>query len=479
MTQTHLDSLKFSDNAARARADANLQSALEKLQRDTRAGRPDVTGRLPEFEALRDRAVAIKNHTLDHLDFYLETFEKNLTDAGGRIHWCRDAAEARAAILGICRAADARIVGKGKSMVSEEIALNDHLIANGLEVVETDLGEYILQLREETPSHLVMPAIHLKKEQVADTFRQFHTDLPADRPLDAPAHMTEEARRKLREKFLAADVGITGANMLIAETGSIVVVTNEGNGDLTQTLPRVHIAIATLEKAVPTVDDALTVLRVLARSATGQEITCYTTFSTGPKRSGDPDGPEEFHLVLLDNGRSELLAGRFRDVLRCIRCGACQSTCPVYGAAGGHAYGGVYGGPIGAVLMPALNGIEKAWTLPEASSFCGSCEAVCPMRIPLPGLMRKWREVAHARKLNKARARWAVAAWGWAARRPRLYRVGARIGVAALRRLAGRRGRLRALPFAGSWTAERDLPAPEGGTFVDRWHRERPPEMDT
>ena len=340
----HQTSLDFSQNAARAQADADLQSALAKLQRDTRLARPVVTERLPEFEELRDRAVAIKNHTLAHLDHYLEAFEANVTDAGGHVHWCNDASDARETILRICRDADAKIVGKGKSMVSEEIALNDYLIANGLEVVETDLGEYILQLREETPSHVVMPAIHLKKEQIADTFREHHTTLDPDRPLDVPSDMTEEARAKLREKFLAADVGITGANMLIAETGSIVVVTNEGNGDLTQTLPRVHIVIAAIEKVVPRVDDALSILRILARSATGQEITCYTTFSTGPKRPDDLDGPEEFHLILLDNGRTKLLEGEFRDVLRCIRCGACQSACPVYGAIGGHASGGVYGG---------------------------------------------------------------------------------------------------------------------------------------
>lgn len=469
-----LTSLNFSKNAARAQADADLQSALAKLQRDTRLARPVVTGRLPEFEDLRDRAVAIKNHTLAHLDHYLEEFEANVTDAGGHVHWCNDAAEAREQILRICRDADAKTVGKGKSMVSEEIALNDHLIANGLEVVETDLGEYILQLREETPSHVVMPAIHLKKEQIADTFRDHHTTLDPARPLEAPGDMTEEARAKLREKFLAADVGITGANMLVAETGSIVVVTNEGNGDLTQTLPRIHIVIAAIEKVVPRVDDALSILRILARSATGQEITCYTTFATGPRRTGDLDGPEEFHLVLLDNGRTKLLEGEFRDVLRCIRCGACQSACPVYGAVGGHAYGGVYGGPIGSVLTPALDGIDKAWPLPEASSFCGNCEAVCPMRIPLPGLMRRWRDVAHREKHNKASARRGLALWAWAARRPRLYRLGARIALAILRGLGGRRGSIRSMPLAGGWTAARDLPAPEGGTFIDKWRKRRP-----
>ncbi|MEX2454362.1 MAG: lactate utilization protein B [Rhodospirillaceae bacterium] len=469
----HSDSLKFSESAAAALADASLQEALAKLQRDTRASRPLVAARLPEFEALRDRAVAIRDHALAHLDHYLAEFEANVVAAGGQVHWCADAAAARAAVLGICRRAGAKTVAKGKSMVTEEIDLNAHLIAAGLDVVETDLGEYILQLRGETPSHLVMPAIHLKKEQVAETFRRFHVDLDPARPLDAPAAMTEEARHALRGKFLAADVGITGANMLVAETGSVVVVTNEGNGDLAQTLPRVHIAVATIEKAVPKLDDALTVLRVLARSATGQEITCYTTTATGPRRPEDPDGPEEFHVVLLDNGRSGLLGGAFRDVLRCIRCGACQSACPVYGAAGGHAYGGVYGGPIGAVLTPALDGIERAWTLPEASSFCGGCEAVCPVRIPLPGLMRRWREAAHMRRLNAARARRGLALWAWAAKRPWLYRRGARLAVAVLRLLGGRKRILRALPFAGGWTASRDLPVPEGGTFVDLWQRER------
>lgn len=464
-------SLSFSANAARAQADADLQSALDKLQRDTRTGRQAIIARLPEFEALRDRAVAIKDHTLENLDHYLEKFEANVIDAGGHMHWCEDAAAARETVLEICRAADAKIVGKGKSMVSEEIALNDFLIANGLEVVETDLGEYILQLREETPSHIVMPAIHLKKEQIAETFRDHHTMLAPDRPLNEPREMTKEARVRLREKFLAADVGITGANMLIAETGSVVVVTNEGNGDLTQTLPRIHIVIATIEKVVPRIDDALSILRILARSATGQEITSYTTFATGPRRTGDPDGPEEFHLVLLDNGRTKLLDGAFRDVLRCIRCGACQSACPVYGAVGGHAYGGVYGGPIGAVLTPALDGIENAWTLPEASSFCGSCEDVCPMRIPLPGLMRRWREIAHAGKLNKARARRGLAIWAFAARRPWLYRTGARIAIRVLHTLARRRGHIRSMPLAGGWTAARDLPAPEGGRFIDQWHR--------
>ena len=462
-------SLRFSDNAARAQADANLQAALAKLQRDARAGRASIVERLPEFDSLRDRAVDVRNHALAHLDRYLERFETNLREAGGVVHWCENADAAREAILDICRSANAATVAKGKSMVSEEIELNAHLAAAGLDVIETDLGEYILQLREETPSHLVMPAIHLRKEQVAETFRERHANLNPDRSLDEPAAMTAEARRTLRGKFLAADVGITGANMLVAETGSVVIVTNEGNGDLVQTLPRVHVVVATIEKVVPSIEDALTIVRLLARSATGQEITCYTTFATGPRRPGDLDGPEEFHLVLLDNGRSQLLGSEFRDVLRCIRCGACQSACPVYGAVGGHAYEGVYAGPIGAVLTPALNGIESSWPLPEASSFCGNCEAVCPVRIPLPALMRRWRNVARERRLGKGRA--ALAAWAWTARRPRLYRVVARLAARALKAIGGRRiGRL---PLAREWTAARDLPKPEGRSFIDRWREER------
>ena len=281
---------------------------------------------------------------------------------------------------------------KGKTMIGEEIDLNDYLEANGITPVETDLGEYIIQLRDEPPSHLIAPAIHLIKEQVAETFRAAHTDLDPKRPLSEAPALLAEARAMLRSRFLAADVGITGANFLVAETGTSIIVTNEGNGDLTQTLPKIHIVLAWLEKVVPTLEDAATILRVLARSATGQEMSVYTTVSTGPRRPDDLDGPEQYHVVLLDNGRSRMLGSEFHDMLRCIRCGACLNHCPVYHAVGGHAYGWVYSGPIGAVLTPSLLGIEEAGHLPNASTFCGRCESVCPMRIPLPKMMRHWRE---------------------------------------------------------------------------------------
>ena len=462
-------SLKFREQANLALADPNLQRALGGMEDTFVAYRAKTVAGLPEFEALRDAAKAVKDHALANLDFYLERFAGKVEAAGGKVHWCADADAARAAILAICRSVEARTVTKGKTMIGEEIAINEHLAANGIEPVETDLGEYIIQLRHETPSHIIAPAIHLTIEQVSDTFRAAHTDLDAKRPLSEPAEMLAEARAKLRQRFLAADVGITGANFLIAETGSTVIVTNEGNGDLTQTLPRIHIVLASIEKIVPTLNDASTILRVLARSATGQEMSVYTTFSTGPKRPADLDGPEEFHVVLLDNGRSAMLGTEFEAMLRCIRCGACLDHCPVYMKVGGHAYGWVYSGPMGAVLTPGLIGIEKATPLPEASTFCGRCESVCPMRIPLPKMMRHWREREFERHLQPANYRAGMAVWGFFARRPRLYRLASGMAARLLGRLGRKRGSFRSLPLAGGWTKGRDMPAPEGASFHQLW----------
>jgi len=280
-----------------------------------------------------------------------------------------------------------------------------------------------------------------------------------------------EARGKLREKFLAADVGITGANFLIAETGSSVIVTNEGNGDLTQTLPRVHIALASIEKVVPTLEDATSLLRILARSATGQDFSVYTTFSTGGRRPDDLDGPAEYHVVLVDAGRSAMMGTEFQDMLRCIRCAACMNHCPVYGAVGGHAYGWVYPGPMGSVLTPSLIGVDKAGHLPNASTFCGKCESVCPVKIPLPKMMRHWREREFERHLQPAGIRSNLALWSFMARHPRLYRLGTRVAARALRLLGRGRGRIARLPYASGWTEGRDLPVPEGDTFFARYNR--------
>jgi L-lactate dehydrogenase complex protein LldF len=460
----------FKRNAAAALEDAGLQKALGKAKGAFLQRRAAAVAALPEFETLRDTGRDIKNHTLANLDFYLETYAANVEKAGGQVHWCSTAADARAAVLDICRKAGAKTVTKGKSMISEEIGVNDHLEAHGIQPVETDLGEYIIQLRHEHPSHIIAPAFHLNREDWEAQFRLSHTDLPKDRVFNERRDILAEARTRLRQKFLAADVGITGANFLIAETGSSVIVTNEGNGDLTQTLPRVHIVLASIEKVVPTLEDCTSLLRLLARSATGQDFSVYTTFSTGVRRPEDLDGPEEYHVVLIDNGRSNMMGTDFQEMLRCIRCAACMNHCPVYGAVGGHAYGWVYPGPMGSVLTPTLVGVDKAGHLPNASTFCGKCESVCPVKIPLPKLMRHWREREFERHLSPQGIRSNIALWAWFARRPSAYRLATRLGIGALSLLSRGKGAFRWLPFAGGWTEGRDLPAPEpGGTFMARY----------
>ncbi|MEJ2116445.1 MAG: LutB/LldF family L-lactate oxidation iron-sulfur protein [Alphaproteobacteria bacterium] len=463
----------FKQNAAEALVDEQLQKALRNVDRGFVAKRAAAREKLPEFDRLRDEARDIKNHTLDYLDLYLEAYQNKVRETGGQVHWASTATDACEIIQNICMGAGAQSVAKGKSMISEEIGLNAYLETSGLKVIETDLGEYIIQLRGEHPSHIIAPAVHLAKEQVEADFRRKHRELPAGRRLDEPEQLVDEARQVLRKQFLAADVGITGANFLIAETGSSVIVTNEGNGDLTQTLARVHIVIASLEKIVPTLEDANTLIRLLARSATGQEISTYTTYSTGPKRPGDLDGPDEYHVVLLDNGRSELLGSEFRDMLRCIRCGACMNHCPVYNAIGGHAYGWVYPGPMGAVLTPSLIGVNEAGHLPNASTFCGRCEAVCPMHIPLPDMMRHWRDREFAQKSVPVLQRWALRIWAWAATRHRLYQFGTGLVMPMLAFLGGRSGAFRRLPLFGGWTKHRDLPAPQGRTFQQLWRKRR------
>ncbi|AXS42432.1 LutB/LldF family L-lactate oxidation iron-sulfur protein [Breoghania sp. L-A4] len=466
-----ITSPRFKDNARDALADTQLQRALSNVEHNFIDKRRIVADALPEFEALRDSARDIKNHTLAHMDLYLEEYESKVTASGGHVHWAETAGDACQIILGICREEKARTVTKGKSIVTEEIGLNAFLEENGITPVETDLGEYIIQLRGEAPSHIIAPAVHVNQSQVEEDFRRVHTHLPEGRDLSEPTTLLNEARGVLRQKYFDADVGITGANFLIAETGSSVIVTNEGNGDLTQTLPRVHIVVATLEKVTPTLEDVSQILRVLARSATGQDMSVYTTFSTGPKRAADPDGPEEYHVVILDNGRSGMLGTEYQDMLRCIRCGACMNHCPVYHAIGGHAYGWVYPGPMGAVLTPSLMGIDKAGHLPNASTFCGRCESVCPMRIPLPKMMRHWRTREFERHLQPSAARYGLGLWAFFARRPALYQLATRLAIGVLAMLGARRGRFSSLPMAGGWTRHRDLPAPQGATFQQLWSR--------
>lgn len=454
---------EFKAAAAEALEDEGLQAALGRIQEGFIGKRRDAVERLPEFDALRTAAREAKNEALRNLDRHLERFEERVTAAGGRVHWCGTADDAVRVIREICADADATSVVKSKSMTTEEIELNEHLEAWDLEVVETDLGEYLVQLRDEPPSHIIAPAIHLRPEQIERAFREGHVSLDAGRSLETPTDFVREARHVLRDRFLDADVGITGANFLVAETGSVILVTNEGNADLTRQLPRTHIVVAGIEKAVATLEDATVLLRVLARSATGQEITTYTTFATGPA------APEkDFHVILLDNGRSDILRGEFAEVLRCIRCGACVNHCPIYGAVGGHAYGSVYSGPIGAVLTPFHTGLEEARHLPQASSFCRRCEEVCPVEIPLVRLLRQWREESFERRIAPRPVRSGLGAWAFLASRPRLYRLATRLASWVLRLLGRSDGRLSRLPLAGGWTAHRDLPVPDEPPFMSR-----------
>lgn len=460
-----ITSPEFKHNARIALQDASLQKALGNVKHGFPDKRAKAVSRLPEFDQLRDQARDLKNHIIAHLDLYLEAFEAKVIEQGGQVHWCRTAEDARKTILDICQQAGARTVTKGKSMVTEEIGLNDYLQANNITPVETDLGEYILQLRGDHPSHIIAPAIHLNLEEVSDAFHAHHH---TPKSMD-PAVLMQEAREVLRTKFVAADVGITGANFLVAETGSTLIVTNEGNGDLTQTLPKTHIVVSSIEKVVPTLEDMTLFLRLLARSATGQEFTVYNTLSTGPRRAEDQDGPEAFHVVLVDNGRSDMVGTELQEMLRCIRCAACMNHCPVYGAIGGHSYGWVYPGPMGSVLTPQMIGIEQSALLPNASTFCGKCEEVCPVRIPLPKLMRHWRTQEFERHLTPRAARWGLGSWAFLAKRPALYRLVTRISSTVLRTLAGKRGRIAKLPFMGAWSEHRDMPAPSGKPFMQQW----------
>lgn len=463
------DPRSFPEAAQEALQDPQLRPALARLKTHFALGRELAAARFGDFEALREHGRAIRDSALANLDTLLEEFERKVTARGGYVHWARDAAEARTIILGILRTSGARSVLKGKSMVSEEIALNPHLEENGIRPVETDLGEYIVQLRQEPPSHIIAPAFHLSKEQVADTFRASHKELDPARSLIERTALVAEARRVLRAQFESADAGITGANFLSAAEGAAVLVTNEGNGDLTRLLPCTHIVLTGIEKVVAHLDDVAVLLRLLTRSATGQDISSYVTIMSGPRATDETDGPENFHVVLLDNGRSRLLGTEAHDVLRCIRCGACLNHCPIYGAVGGHAYGATYPGPIGAALNPGLLGIAAAHHHADASTFCGRCAEVCPVKIPLPKIMRYWRVQEFATGVAPKSAVFGLSLWAFAAKRPWLYRIAARLAARLLRWRAGNSGCVRSLPLFHGWFAVRDLPEPQGRTFHDMW----------
>ena len=461
--------VEFQDRAKQALQDVSLQRALAKARGGFVDHRQEAIDALPEFDAIRDAARDIKNHVLANLDGYLELYEQQVIENGGQVHWARDAEEACQIIAGICKEAQAKTVTKGKSMVSEEMHLNPVLEAAGMTVVETDLGEYIVQLAGETPSHIIAPAVHKTREQITDLFHEHHSPLGYTDRVTQREALVNEARSVLRERFVTADVGITGANFLVAETGANVIVTNEGNGDLTRCLPRVHIVTAGIEKIVPSLDDLAVLLRVLARSATGQEFSAYTSLYSGPRRPGDMEGPEAYHVVLLDNGRSRLLGGQYQAMLRCIRCGACLNHCPVYGSIGGHAYGWVYSGPMGSVLTPLLNGFDQSLDLPNACTLNGRCKEVCPVRIPLSDLLLKHRVEQHERRLSSGFGRFLLGAWAWLACRPRLYQGVMALPLRVMHMLGRRRGGLTWLPGVGGWTGSRDFPAPARRSFMRQW----------
>src|ERR1041385_8116655 len=379
-----LSSETFRENARAALADVHLRGALKHATTLFGERRKEAAASLPNWEALRIEARAIKDEALSHLDRYLDEFARNAEHRGAKIHRAHDAAAANAIICKLAADARARVIVKSKSMTTEETHLNDALEAAGMQVVETDLGEYIIQLADEPPSHIIAPAIHKTRGQIAELFTA-ELGMP---PTDDIVQLTSTARTTLRNRFATADLGISGVNFAIAETGTIVIIENEGNIRLTTSLPRVHVAVMGIEKVIPRFADLDVFLKLLPRSGTGQRLTTYQSFITGTKRHASDEGPEELHVVLLDNGRSRMLAHPVtRQSLACIRCGACLNACPVYQQIGGHAYGSVYPGPIGAVITPQLMGIEKAAQLPYASSLCAACREVCPVKIDIPELL--------------------------------------------------------------------------------------------
>ena len=455
----------FRERAGQALGDSLLQEALTIATTKFIGLRREAFDEFPEGEALRDRAREIKEATLQRLDHYLDLLIDNVERRGGHVHYATTPEEARGIVLDIAGRMGARTAVKSKSMATEEIHLNDALAAAGVTPIETDLGEYIIQLAHERPSHIIAPAIHKTKGQVAELFaRELKRETVAD-----PEVLTRIAREELREKFLRADLGISGANFGVADTGTIVLVTNEGNGRMVTSLPRVHVAVMGVEKVIPSMTDLAVFLAILAKSATGQKLSVYTSLVNGPRRGGELEGPEEFHLVLLDNGRIRQIAGPLREALSCLRCGACLNVCPVYRQIGGHAYGYTYPGPIGILLTAMLNGTESVRDLAHASSLCGACLEACPVRIDIPRMLIELRKDVSERRVAPWSERVVFGALGRLLQRPAFYRMAARIGRLVQRPFV--RGHvIRRVPLVfGDWTRTRDLPPIAVRTFQERW----------
>lgn len=472
---TNAPNVTFHERVDGALRDRILHTALDRATGRFQTLRLGALASLPDADAVRDRARLIRAHTLSRLDTYLEQFAANVEQAGGHIHFAADAAALNEIVLDIARKHRVRTVVKGKSMISEETELNHALQADGIRVVETDLGEYIIQLAGETPSHIIVPAVHKTKEQIGQLLHE-KIQIPYT---DDPAQMTAAARARLRHEFLNADMGVSGVNFGVAETGTICLVENEGNGRLTTTAPRVHVALMGIERIVPNLDDLSVMLQVLARSATGQKITVYTNLLTGAQRSGERDGPEELHIILLDNGRSRVLGTEVAEILYCIRCGACLNACPVYREIGGHAYGSVYPGPVGAVLTPALGGMAQWSDLPQASSLCGACRDVCPVRIDIPRMLLVERDQATRQGKMQWWLRLGLRVYSFTVTRPGLFRVATTLSRWGSRIVAApTRGWIRWMPPPLSgWTQSRDFPAFAKKPFHDQWRDSRRADM--
>jgi L-lactate dehydrogenase complex protein LldF len=420
-----------------------------------------------DYEGLRERGRRIRARAVGDLDAMLEQLAAAFEANGVQVHRATDAAEAREHIRRICREADARRVVKVKSMATEEVGLNRALEADGITVTETDLGEYVVQLDGDRPSHIIAPIIHKTRGEIRESLsRVAGRELPDD-----ASELTAFAREQLRSAFMEADVGISGANFGVAETGTVVLVTNEGNGRMCTSMPRVHVSLMGIERVIPTTEDLAVLLPLITGAGTGQLITSYVSMLSGPRRPGEPDGPEAMHVVLLDNGRRALLGTEFEEVLHCIRCGACQNVCPVYRQVGGHAYGWVYGGPIGAVLTPLFRGIPDGGELPLASSLCGACDDICPVKIPLHDLLLRLRRVRVRDASAPGRERMAADIWAWWWSSPWRYRVSTRVGGATLR-TAARFGLAAQFEPAGRWMHGRSLPLPVKRPFHDRGSRD-------
>ena len=469
----HVTSESFIRDSTAAVQNKTLQTRLRVLTGFT-VMRNLLFAELPDGEALRDRAREIKEETIGNLDAYLTQLEENVARLGGTVHWARTGAEARAIVLDLARKNNVKRVVKAKSMVTEEIELNEALEQAGIEAVETDLGEYIVQLAHEKPSHILAPAVHKSKGDISELF----ADKLGVANLKEAEEMTVVARKRLREKFLGADMGITGANFAVAGTGTIVLVENEGNIRLSTSLPRIHVALMGIEKLVPSLDDLAVFLKILARSASGQKMSSYVSFITGARRAGECDGAEEFHLIILDNGRTRILADEeMREALYCLRCGACLNVCPVYQKIGGHAYGSVYSGPIGSMITPAFAGLEKSKHLPFASTLCGACREICPVRIDIPRILLKlrsdWSEGKHDDGGPPLVEKLAIKLWAFAMRHRIIYNLAFRV-PAFLQGPFLEDGKLKRLPFAlGGWTQNRDFPALARRSFRSMWDDEK------